>query len=46
MIDSFSLLVSHGLLLLAFWRLLARRDLDVERPARTSATPESQARDA
>lgn len=30
MIDTFSLLVSHGLILLAFWRLLSRADLDRE----------------
>ena len=28
MIDNFALAVSHGLLLLAAWRLLARADLD------------------
>ena len=28
MIDNFALLVSHGLMLLAAWRLLARPDLD------------------
>jgi len=28
MIDSFSLLLSHGLLFLAAWRLLSRPDLD------------------
>lgn len=31
MIDNFSLLVSHGLVLLACWRLLSRPDLDAER---------------
>jgi len=30
MIDLFSLAVSHGLMLLAAWRLLARDDLDRE----------------
>lgn len=30
MIDNFALFVSHGLLLLACWRLLFRDDLDVE----------------
>ena len=30
MIDSFSLALSHGLLLLAAWRLLTRDDLDDE----------------
>ena len=28
MIDNFALAVSHGLMLLAAWRLLARPDLD------------------
>lgn len=28
MIDTLSLLVSHGVILLAAWRLLARADLD------------------
>ena len=31
MIDKFSLLLSHGLLLLAAWRLLHRGDLDDDR---------------
>lgn len=30
MIDNFSLLISHGLLALLCWRLLARADLDRE----------------
>lgn len=30
MIDTFSLLVSHGLIMLALWRLLSRNDLDRE----------------
>ncbi|MBB4640912.1 hypothetical protein [Rhizorhapis suberifaciens] len=30
MIDNFSLLLSHGLILLAAWRLLFRPDLDKE----------------
>lgn len=32
MIDNFSLLVSHGLILVAVWRLLFRPDLDSEAP--------------
>lgn len=28
MIDTFALALSHGLMLLAAWRLLGRRDLD------------------
>lgn len=37
MIDSFSILIAHGLLLLACWRLLARPDLDTERAAAVDA---------
>lgn len=40
MIDNFSLLVSHGLLLLMAWRLLFRPDLDRE------AGPGGDSRDA
>ena len=32
MIDSFSLLLSHSLLLLMMWRLLSRDDIDYELP--------------
>ncbi|WP_290438430.1 hypothetical protein [Sphingobium phenoxybenzoativorans] len=35
MIDMFSLLVSHGLIVIAFWRLLSRPDLDSERRRRS-----------
>tara|TARA_B110001454_G_scaffold12846_1_gene11687 strand:+ start:381 stop:530 length:150 start_codon:yes stop_codon:yes gene_type:complete len=31
MIDTFSLLLSHGLVFVACWRLLSRLDLDDER---------------
>ncbi len=34
MIDSFALLLTHGLMLIAAWRLLGRRDLDQEGEAR------------
>lgn len=37
MIDTLSLLVSHGVILLAAWRLLSRPDLDRDMPP---ATPE------
>ncbi|WP_230481351.1 hypothetical protein [Sphingomonas sp. Leaf21] len=30
MIDSFALLLTHSLMLIAAWRLLGRRDLDQE----------------
>ena len=35
MIDNLSLAISHGLMLLAAWRLLWRPDLDTDRPAET-----------
>ena len=38
MIDTFSILLAHGLLLLAAWRLLHRADLDNEE---ASAEPKS-----
>ena len=33
MIDNFALALSHGLIILAAWRLLSRPDLDTEDPA-------------
>lgn len=33
MIDAFSLILSHGLIFLLFWRLLSRPDLDRDPPA-------------
>ncbi len=39
MIDSFSILLSHGLLLIVFWRLLSRPDLDDESAVSTGDTP-------
>jgi hypothetical protein len=38
MIDLFSLALSHGLMMLAAWRLLSREDLD--REAAAPAAPE------
>jgi hypothetical protein len=38
MIDLFALAVSHGLMMLAAWRLLSRDDLDREDPAATATT--------
>ncbi|WP_433911166.1 hypothetical protein [Sphingomonas yabuuchiae] len=35
MIDSFALLLSHGLMLVAAWRLFGRRELDQEGDAAT-----------
>ena len=49
MIDTFALLLSHGLILLAAWRLVQRRDLDDDhapaeaRPARRRPPPEDRA---
>jgi hypothetical protein len=40
MIDNFALAISHGLLLLAAWRLMWRRDLDVEAPPPLAPKPE------
>lgn len=34
MIDGFTLLLSHGLIMLAAWRLMSRADLDREEPPR------------
>jgi hypothetical protein len=39
MIDIFSLLLSHGLLLVTFWRLLARPDLDQDKSRVAQRTP-------
>ena len=49
MIDNFALLLSHGLILLAAWRLIQRPDLDDDdapaepRPARWRRPPEDRA---
>jgi hypothetical protein len=43
MIDSFSLALTHGLLLLVAWRLLSRPDLD-EDPAPGSEPPAPKSR--
>ena len=39
MIDNFALLVSHGLILLAAWRLVQRRDLDDDDAPREAPRP-------
>jgi hypothetical protein len=44
MIDHFALALTHGLMLLAAWRLLARPDLDDDKAARPG--PEADAPDA
>ncbi len=38
MIDSFALLLTHGLMLIAAWRLVGRRDLDQEGDARPAVS--------
>lgn len=43
MIDNFALAISHGLIALAIWRLLARPDLDREDTA-PPAMPKPKAR--
>jgi len=40
MIDNFSILLSHGLLLFTFWLLIQRDDCDVEEPPEPDAEPE------
>lgn len=40
MIDNFSILLSHGLLAIAFWFLLQRDDLDEETPPVPDKEPE------
>jgi hypothetical protein len=40
MIDNFSILLSHGLILLAFWYLSQRDDLDTEPPPEPDAEPQ------
>ena len=42
MIDSFALALSHGLMLLAAWRLLSRPDLDDDTVAAPSPPPKSR----
>lgn len=44
MVDNFSILLSHGLIAFALWRLLGRADLDRESGDRT-AEPDSAATD-
>ena len=45
MIDNFSLLLSHGLILLTLWRLASRADLDSD-DAPSPAAPDKQVRGA
>lgn len=40
MIDNFSIALTHGLLLIAVWRLIHRADLDVEEPPEPDTEPE------
>lgn len=46
MIDNFALALSHGLILLAAWRLLARPDLEKDLPDSPPATPAADPRAA
>jgi len=39
MIDTFSILLAHGLLLLTAWRLLSRPDLDQDGAEQTAKKP-------
>ncbi|MFT3967345.1 MAG: hypothetical protein QM690_15825 [Sphingobium sp.] len=39
MIDNFSLLLTHGLILIACWRLLSRPDLDTDNPVEPKGLP-------
>ena len=43
-IDNFSLFLTHGLLLLAAWRLVLRPDLDSEPPASPAPAEETAAK--
>ena len=43
MVDILALLLSHGLLALAAWRLILRDDLDADPPISDAATPEPSA---
>lgn len=40
MIDNFSIALTHGLLLIAAWRLMQRDDLDVEDPPERDQEPQ------
>jgi hypothetical protein len=40
MIDNFSIALTHGLLLLAAWRLIHRDDLDIEEPPERNKDPD------
>ncbi len=40
MIDNFSIALTHGLLLIAAWRLVHRDDLDVEDPPERNKDPD------
>lgn len=44
MIDNFSILLSHGLLLFMFWLLINRQDLNNEAPPTPDVEPEGFAK--
>ncbi|MGE0179376.1 MAG: hypothetical protein AB7O91_06110 [Sphingomonas sp.] len=46
MIDNFALGLTHGLMLLAAWRLLSRADLDEDRAAAPAEKPAPEPGDA
>lgn len=46
MIDNLSLAISHGLMLLAAWRLLSRADLDTDNPGPAPGFRKRDDRDA
>jgi len=39
MVDNFAIALTHGLLLIAVWRLMHRDDLDVEDPPESDPEP-------
>ena len=39
MVDNFALLISHGLIAIAVWRLMVRDDLDYEDPPEPDTEP-------
>jgi hypothetical protein len=43
MVDYFSLAVSHAVLMLAFWRLMLREDVDAEPPRQAMPEPDETA---
>lgn len=44
MIDNFSILLSHGLLLISFWILIQRSDVNAETPPEPDSVPDGFAK--